>query len=676
MVGIGDDEPVERLRPVRGEPRVLVRALAVFAVLAGAIGAATIALSPGLRRRLAAVRTPPVPISVDSTPSGADVFIDEESPGKTPIQARLAPGRHVVRIVHVGYRPWRQTFDPAQKRRLSPVLQPLALATLIVESEPGGADVLLDGARRGTTPIRLHNLEPGAHAVRIAAEPLYHAVAHDVELKARETRRLSVRLPSRIEAFYRDQIEKQPAKLANYTELVHHYLQEGRAAEGVATTTKALRILDGAEASATEHGQFYVQLDLVCSGRAAGISDAAKGELLGAALAAFGKLAAAKADEPEHYLPIAKVLEGAGGFAKVLEACDGAAQRAGATGIVHVHVAEAYLDGGELASGIALLEHATRLRPDAFEAHCHLGAAYRRGERYDDALRAYEAAEKLAASAPAEGRRRLQTEIARLLAHKGDIDGAVARYEKALGLEAPSGGIDLARGLIVHYPFDKDASDASGKGHHGEAHGATPVAGGSLGGAFSFDGVDDYVSIPARATGGLTAATFALWVKTTQARASPRGGFWAHPTLLGAATDGYGSGDLGLMLKGGNVAYFHGLTPDERDLSWSSEVSVSDGTWHHIALVNAGPLVLLYVDGRLARGEAFSLGGGASPLGVQSDTPSGGTVCTAPLLIGASNHAFARASAASFHRGLIDDVRIWNRALAAREIAALCAKAQ
>ncbi|NQT51729.1 hypothetical protein HQ576_06755 [bacterium] len=398
--------------------------------------------------------------------------------------------------------------------------------------------------------------------------------------------------------------------------------------------------------------------------------------MLNAVLTHFRAVAARWPDEPERYLPLVKILHVTGRFAAMLGACDEIARQTEAARVVHLHIAQAYLHHEEWRGAIALLEHATQLQPKWLKAHARLGSAYRRAKRYDDALRAYETAERLAADAPAELRKHLQVEMARILACRGDAAGASARYEAALGLGSADGQrIDLAKGLIVHYRFDRDASDASGRGHHGENHGAMPDASGRIGGALAFDGTDDYVSIPARATQGLESATFSLWVKTAS---EPKRGklFWAHPTLLGTATNGWGSGDLGLMLNRGRVAYFHGLTPDGRDLSWSSAVAVNDGEWHHVALVNGGPFVLLYVDGRLISGEAASHGDGTVPLGAASDTPSGGKVGRAPFFVGACNAAMERQRAALFCRSLIDDVRIWNRALSAREIASICAEAR
>ena len=239
------------------------------------------------------------------------------------------------------------------------------------------------------------------------------------------------------------------------------------------------------------------------------------------------------------------------------------------------------------------------------------------------------------------------------------------------GLPAAAGGADLKRGLILHYPLDKDASDASGEGHHGENHGATPVAKGRLGGAFSFDGKDDHVRMPVKATEGLVRFTIALWVRTTQAEAQPRGSFWQNRTLVGAATGGYASRDLGLMLENGCVAYFHGLYLGSTDMSWFSAVSVSDDQWHHLALVCDGPRVRVYVDGRLARGEGSARSSSVTPLGMLTQTASGQGLGGTSLFLGASADAHASPTAKFHFRGFLDDVRLWKRALHPTEVGAL-----
>ncbi|MBF0390112.1 MAG: LamG domain-containing protein, partial [Desulfamplus sp.] len=56
---------------------------------------------------------------------------------------------------------------------------------------------------------------------------------------------------------------------------------------------------------------------------------------------------------------------------------------------------------------------------------------------------------------------------------------------------------DLNDGLVAYYPFNGNANDESGKGHHGTVTGATLTAdrNGKANSAYSFDGVDDYIFI-------------------------------------------------------------------------------------------------------------------------------------------------------------------------------------
>lgn len=50
--------------------------------------------------------------------------------------------------------------------------------------------------------------------------------------------------------------------------------------------------------------------------------------------------------------------------------------------------------------------------------------------------------------------------------------------------------------LLAFYPFEGDANDASGNGLHGTLNGATATGAGFQGGAYQFDGTNDYISLP------------------------------------------------------------------------------------------------------------------------------------------------------------------------------------
>ena len=72
--------------------------------------------------------------------------------------------------------------------------------------------------------------------------------------------------------------------------------------------------------------------------------------------------------------------------------------------------------------------------------------------------------------------------------------------------------LSLTDGQVAYYPFNSNANDASGHGHHGQVHGATLVKG-KFGNAYSFNGKDSRIKLSASAIQG-TELTVNLWLKT------------------------------------------------------------------------------------------------------------------------------------------------------------------
>jgi len=80
-------------------------------------------------------------VTVVSEPADAAVTIDGQSWGRTPIDVKgLAPGRHELTVSKAGYRDYNGTFMIAARQ-----------GTVVVTTEPVGAEVLLDGVFRGVT---------------------------------------------------------------------------------------------------------------------------------------------------------------------------------------------------------------------------------------------------------------------------------------------------------------------------------------------------------------------------------------------------------------------------------------------------------------------------------------------------------------------------------------------
>jgi Protein kinase domain/PEGA domain len=129
-------------------------------------------------------------VLVRSTPSGARVIVDGTDRGQTPATIRdLGRGEHHVRIVRDGYTSAERRVvlspsqpsqslsvplakEPRARAKAAPVEPPApaGAGTLIVESRPEGAAVMIDGRPVGTTPLSLKDVRGGSHAVRIERE--------------------------------------------------------------------------------------------------------------------------------------------------------------------------------------------------------------------------------------------------------------------------------------------------------------------------------------------------------------------------------------------------------------------------------------------------------------------------------------------------------------------------
>lgn len=206
-------------------------------------------------------------------------------------------------------------------------------------------------------------------------------------------------------------------------------------------------------------------------------------------------------------------------------------------------------------------------------------------------------------------------------------------------------------GLVAHWNFDEGvgraARDSTGR-HHATVNDAGWVAG-KLGRALAFDGRTSYVELPAAATGGLKEFSFSFWVNTTEDRRSES--YWRMPCMLGQETGGSGSGDISVGTNGGYIAIFHGLDRQDRHYL-STTTRIADGAWHHVAVTRDSSSMRLHVDARIET----SLPARRRSL---NDTA---------FRVGAIG---GRGGVRFPSSGVIDDVRLYARALTMLEVCAL-----
>lgn len=117
-------------------------------------------------------------IDVVSYPSGANVYLDGVLKGQTPSAgvytiSSVPVGSHTLRVAMNGYQDYTTSVDVsgATTSHVTAALQPGQGSTtgfIAVASSPSGADVYIDNAYKGITPLTADGISAGTHAVRVA----------------------------------------------------------------------------------------------------------------------------------------------------------------------------------------------------------------------------------------------------------------------------------------------------------------------------------------------------------------------------------------------------------------------------------------------------------------------------------------------------------------------------
>jgi hypothetical protein len=171
--------------------------VAVSVLVAGVVLGAAFDADAQRRRRRRRRIPPDTPgtLVIESTIENAEVLVDEETVGFTPLAEpiEVTPGSHTVRVRRPGYTEFTDVIEvePGQELRLPVDMMALAMV-LTVRSTPDMARVFVDGTFRGNTPIELELIE-GEHSIRVTA-PRYHEQIRTVQATAGTVDALDVEL--------------------------------------------------------------------------------------------------------------------------------------------------------------------------------------------------------------------------------------------------------------------------------------------------------------------------------------------------------------------------------------------------------------------------------------------------------------------------------------------------
>jgi uncharacterized protein (TIGR02145 family) len=219
-----------------------------------------------------------------------------------------------------------------------------------------------------------------------------------------------------------------------------------------------------------------------------------------------------------------------------------------------------------------------------------------------------------------------------------------------------SQGDPLTKGLVGYWKLDDasgtNATDSSGNGNTGTLTNGPTWTTGMVDGAANFDGTNDYVSVGNQSVYDITGAiTISAWVKMDSFKS---GGSSLSDPIVGKWAYSVGN------QRGYDLRFFNGNTlpmfvvTDGVDYdSIQSTISVSTGVWKHIVGVwypGGSNNLQIYVNGKVTQKTNSYASLGVSPNA---------------LHIG---HNFVNAA---YLDGSIDEVRVYNRALSADEVARL-----
>jgi hypothetical protein len=216
---------------------------------------------------------------------------------------------------------------------------------------------------------------------------------------------------------------------------------------------------------------------------------------------------------------------------------------------------------------------------------------------------------------------------------------------------------DLNRGLVAYYPFDGNPNDASGNGCNGVAYGGFNYVPGVVGQGVSLNGSNAYVEVISNDTLNPRDGSFsyAFWVKTTKATDNFGYMIGRYDQVVDQSTL-WQNKTWGIQLiqdQNGDFLYGYfrdGITTEGNHSSpILSSLNIADGKFHYITAIRdkSTNLIKYYFDGQLIK----SIEDASEDINVVNN-----------LIFGThGNWGY-------YFEGIIDEARIYNRALYENEI--------
>jgi hypothetical protein len=211
-----------------------------------------------------------------------------------------------------------------------------------------------------------------------------------------------------------------------------------------------------------------------------------------------------------------------------------------------------------------------------------------------------------------------------------------------------NGSVSATAGPIAYYPFNGDANDESGNGNNGTIYGNAVFAADRFGvanSAIRLNGAGEFIQIPDSPSFYFNyPITLSAWIYLNDNTKGGIVGQWGYGGL---------GGDAYVLYITGTKLATYVPRPGLAHYEIQSTSSLATGLWYHVSMVSTGSLVTLYINGNADKSEAVTV--------AQVDSYQ-------PVKIGLEERFYG---SQNYLNGIIDSVRIYNRALSASEIQAL-----
>jgi hypothetical protein len=134
-------------------------------------------------------------LNIESTPTGASVFVDGLHKGKTPCTVEdVVLGNHVLKVLKDGYKEYSEQLSLTKTDEMAVKVQlEELLAALDVLTSPSDARVTVNGEFKGRTPLQVSGLRDGKYDV-VIEKPGFSKISQTLDIRKNKDAKIDVTL--------------------------------------------------------------------------------------------------------------------------------------------------------------------------------------------------------------------------------------------------------------------------------------------------------------------------------------------------------------------------------------------------------------------------------------------------------------------------------------------------